>query len=101
MPQCSECGGIYKPDVVFFGDNVPIDRVNLVKDRVKESDALLVLGSTVTVFSSYRIVLQAKELNLPIAIVNIGQTRADDLVTLKISTRCGDILPSVSKIICR
>lgn len=84
-----------KPDVVFFGDNVPLSRVNLVKQKVASSDAILVLGSSLTVYSSYRIILQAKSLNLPIAIINIGETRADDLATLKIATKCGELLPKI------
>lgn len=98
--MCSNCGGILKPDVVFFGDNVPGPRVNLVKENVANSDAVLVLGSSLTVFSSYRIILQADSLNLPIAIVNIGQTRADDLASLKISVKCGDILPKICNEMC-
>ncbi|KAK9872005.1 hypothetical protein WA026_015251 [Henosepilachna vigintioctopunctata] len=92
-PTCDYCGGILKPNIVFFGDNVPRQQVNLVRDKVSESDSLLILGSTVQVFSSYRIVLQALEENKKIAMVNIGPTRADEQVKLKISARCGEILP--------
>lgn len=74
---------------------MPRDRVNVVKNFVSESDALLVLGSSLTVFSSYRIILQAVEENVDVAIVNIGPTRADPLIGLKISAKCGDILPKL------
>lgn len=94
-PVCDNCGGDLKPDVIFFGDNVPRDRVNLINDYLSQSDSLLILGSSITVFSAYRIVLQALEWKKDIAIVNIGKTRADDKVNLKISARCGDILPKI------
>ncbi|KAI4454881.1 nad-dependent protein lipoamidase sirtuin-4 [Holotrichia oblita] len=94
-PFCSKCGGVLKPDIVFFGDNVPRERVERVQNNVSESDSLLVLGSSLFVFSGYRIVLQALEENKNVAIVNIGKTRADDIVHLKISAKCGDVLPKV------
>lgn len=64
----------------------------MIKGKVEESDSVLVLGSSLSVFSSYRIVLHAKDLNLPIAMVNIGPTRADDLIQIKVSGKCGDVL---------
>lgn len=94
-PFCKSCGGILKPDIIFFGDNVPRQRVDYVKDCVRHCDSVLVLGSSLTVFSSYRIILQAVEEKKDIAVVNIGPTRADDLVQLKISAKCGDILPKI------
>lgn len=93
--MCFRCGGILKPDIIFFGDNVPRERVGKIRDFVTQSDALLVLGSSLTVFSSFRIILQAVEEKKTIAIVNIGPTRADSLVGLKISAKCGDILHKV------
>ncbi|CAH1164761.1 unnamed protein product [Phaedon cochleariae] len=94
-PLCESCGGMLKPDITFFGDNVPRARVEAVKSAVSESDSLLVLGSSLTVFSGYRIVLQALEEGKNVAIINIGPTRADHLVKLKVSAKCGDILPLV------
>ncbi|XP_050353077.1 NAD-dependent protein deacylase Sirt4 [Nymphalis io] len=91
-PLCPECEGPLKPDIVFFGDNVPKERVEQVRNQVSVSDAVFVLGSSLTVYSSYRIILQAKEENKKIAVLNIGPTRADDIVHLKISTKCGEIL---------
>lgn len=82
-----------KPDITFFGDNVPKTRVETVRDVISESDSLLVLGSSLSVFSGYRIILQGLEEKKNICIVNIGPTRADKLVGLKISAKCGDILP--------
>jgi NAD+-dependent protein deacetylase sirtuin 4 len=93
IPPCPDCGGDLKPEIVFFGDNVPKDRILKIVRMINESDGVLVLGSSLTVFSGYRIVLQAKEVGLPVAIVCIGKTRADDKVDLKISAKCGDIMP--------
>lgn len=94
-PFCKNCGGVLKPDIVFFGDNVPKNRVQQVQDCVSNSDSILVLGSSLSVFSGYRIILQAKEENKKIMIVNIGPTRADKIVKLRISAKCGDILPKI------
>ncbi|XP_026314244.1 NAD-dependent protein deacylase Sirt4 [Hyposmocoma kahamanoa] len=99
-PLCPKCEGPLKPDIVFFGDNVPKNRVEQVKKEVSRSDSVFILGSTLTVYSSYRIILQAKEEQKSIAVLNIGPTRADDIVDLKISTKCGDILPELCNSIC-
>lgn len=96
VPSCTNCGGILKPDIVFFGDNVPRERVERVKEEVESADSLLVLGSSLSVFSGYRIVLQAVEAKKHIAIVNIGDTRGDQYAEIKIAARCGEILPKLS-----
>jgi len=97
VPHCLKCGtGILKPDVVFFGDNVPRLRVEQVQRQVSACDSLLVIGSSLTVFSSYRIVTQARDLNKPLAIINIGPTRADNLAQLKLQARAGDLLTRVN-----
>ncbi|KAL0129043.1 hypothetical protein PUN28_004029 [Cardiocondyla obscurior] len=95
VPACNNCGGILKPDIVFFGDNVPHDKVQNVKANVENLDALLILGTTLSTFSAYRIVLQAIDAAKAIAIVNIGETRADKEVDLKIKGRCGDVLSKI------
>ncbi|XP_072921432.1 NAD-dependent protein lipoamidase sirtuin-4, mitochondrial isoform X1 [Hemitrygon akajei] len=95
VPSCKNCGGILKPDVTFFGDTVNKEKVNFVHERVAESDAVLVVGSSLQVYSGYRFIIAAYEKKLPVAILNIGETRADKLATLKISARCGEILPSI------
>ncbi|CAK1541564.1 unnamed protein product [Leptosia nina] len=96
-PICPDCNGPLKPDIVFFGDNVPKERVERVRHEVSKSDAIFVLGSSLTVYSSYRIILQAKDEGKKIAVLNIGPTRADNIVDLKISTKCGDILRDVCR----
>lgn len=95
LPACPECGGQLKPNIVFFGDNIPRKRIDQVVRLIIESDGVLVLGSSLTVFSGYRIILQAKELGLPTAVVNIGETRADKIVDIKINAKCSDILKEI------
>ncbi|XP_055332911.1 NAD-dependent protein deacylase sir-2.2-like [Paramacrobiotus metropolitanus] len=91
--SCAECGGIMKPNIVYFGENVPKRRVDLVFEKVTECDGLLVLGSSLQVFSGYRFALRAAELGKPICIVNIGPTRADHLASERIDRiRCTDLL---------
>ncbi|XP_076294133.1 NAD-dependent protein deacylase Sirt4 isoform X2 [Lasioglossum baleicum] len=95
VPACMNCGGILKPDIVFFGDNVPRQVVESVQYNVKHSDSLLILGSTLTTYSGYRIALQANNAGIPIAILNIGHTRADDLASVKVEGRCGEVLSRI------
>jgi NAD-dependent SIR2 family protein deacetylase len=92
VPECESCGGVLKPAVVFFGESVPAPKVTYAMRRVDEADALLVVGSSLTVWSGFRFAKRASERNIPIAIVNIGPTRADDLATLKVEANCGEIL---------
>lgn len=96
-PLCPKCEGPLKPDIVFFGDNVPKYRVEQVRKEVTSSDAIFVMGSSLTVYSSYRIILQARDEHKNVAILNIGPTRADDIVNIKVSTKCGDVLPELCK----
>jgi len=91
MANCKSCGSDrLKPDVVFFGDNVPRNTVDLCYDMVDESDCLLVLGSTLEVYSSFRFARRASEKNTPIYIVNIGPTRADKLKTAQLECQLAD-----------
>jgi len=92
VPDCPECGGILKPDVVFFGDNVPKERVETALSVLKESDALLVVGSSLMVYSGFRFCRRAHEWGKPIATLNIGRTRADELLSLKLDARIGNTL---------
>jgi len=94
-PGCQKCGGVLKPDVVFFGDNVPKPRVDESFARLDEAERLLVVGSSLTVWSGYRFVVRAHELNKPIAIVNLGETRGDSLAQLRVDATAGELLPSV------
>lgn len=92
VPKCAECDGIIKPDVVMFGEAVPKDRVSDATSAVERADALLVVGSSLMVFSGYRFARQAAALDKPIAIVNQGVTRADDIAALKVDEDCARAL---------
>ncbi|XP_036426797.1 NAD-dependent protein lipoamidase sirtuin-4, mitochondrial isoform X1 [Colossoma macropomum] len=96
VPACQSCGGILKPQVTFFGDTVERRTVQFVHDRLAECDAVLVAGSSLQVYSGYRFLLAANERRIPVAILNIGDTRADHLAELKVSARCGEVLPTLN-----
>ena len=89
---CLSCGGLLKPDVVFFGENVPADRVARSFSLTASAASLLVLGSSLTVRSGYRFVLKAAQLRIPIAIVNQGPTRADALADVRVDAPLGEVL---------
>ncbi len=89
-PHCERCGGVMKPDVTFFGDTVPKTRVEFINGRLKEADACLVVGSSLETYSSYRHVRLSKDHGVPLLILNIGRTRADDLADIKITGRSGE-----------
>ena len=91
-PRCERCGGLLKPDVVFFGENVPVERSSQASAALAGADALLVAGSSLMVYSGLRFVRLAHEAGIPIAIVNRGRTRADDLAEIKISADVGATL---------
>lgn len=93
VPACDRCGGLLKPDVVFFGENVPRSRVDEAWALVDEADVLLVVGSSLTVYSGRRFVYGARDREMPIAILTIGPTRADDLAAAKVEGRLGDLMP--------
>jgi NAD-dependent SIR2 family protein deacetylase len=81
-----------KPDIVYFGESVPKERVHRAYSLVDAADALLVAGTSLTVFSGYRFVRHAAAAGMPIAIVNRGSTRGDDLATVKIDSGCSPML---------
>ena len=95
VPDCPACGGVVKPDVVFFGESVPRERVGQAMRAVERAAALLVVGSSLMVWSGLRFVRRAVELGKPVAIVNRGRTRADELATLRIDAGCEEVLPDV------
>ncbi len=92
VPDCAACGGMLKPDVVFFGESVPRERVARAMDALRDADALLVVGSSLMVYSGYRFARAAAEAGKPIAAVNLGRTRADDVLTLKVAAACASAL---------
>jgi NAD-dependent SIR2 family protein deacetylase len=92
VPACRQCGGLLKPDVVFFGENVPRDRVDAALRHLDEADAVLIVGSSLMVYSGFRFVERAASLRKPVAAVNLGRTRADGLLTLKAEEPCESAL---------
>lgn len=97
VPPCPVCGGILKPDVVFFGENVPAPRVAEAFRAVDEGDALLVLGSSLTVYSGFRFADHAVRRGVPLAIVNQGSTRADSLATIKVDAQLNPVLRALTE----
>jgi NAD-dependent SIR2 family protein deacetylase len=93
---CEACGGVLKPGVVFFGENVPRERVDLCYALVEEAEALLVAGSSLTVMSGLRFVRAAHRRGIPVAIVNRGPTRGDDLASLRVDDGCSPVLAALS-----
>lgn len=92
IPDCPQCGGLLKPDVVFFGDRVPPERVAAASAAVEQAAALLVVGSSLMVYSGYRFATLAHRLGKPVFALNQGVTRADPLLTRKIEADCGAML---------
>ncbi len=97
VPNCPRCGGILKPDVVFFGEHVPRERVEIAQQWLTEANMLLVAGSSLMVYSGYRFLLEAARQNKPIAIVNLGPTRGDALASLRLQGRTGELLPRLAQ----
>jgi NAD-dependent SIR2 family protein deacetylase len=90
--DCPRCAGMLKPHIVYFGESVPKETVAQAYSVVDEAEALLVAGSSLTVFSGFRFVRHAAALGLPIAILNRGRTRGDDLATVKVEGGCSELL---------
>jgi NAD-dependent deacetylase sirtuin 4 len=95
-PSCLRCGGRLKPDVVFFGESVPAEVVEHAHACLSAADALLVVGSSLAVFSGYRFVRRASERGQPIVIVNLGATRGDDYASVRVDARAGEALPALA-----
>ena len=96
VPHCPHCGGDrMKPDVVFFGEGVPRARVELAMTHLRRADAMLVVGSSLMVYSGYRFCERAAILGKPIVAINRGRTRADHLFAQKIEAPCGSALEAL------
>ncbi|MBV6758278.1 MULTISPECIES: NAD-dependent protein deacetylase [Rhodococcus] len=95
MVDCEACGGMLKPDIVYFGESVPKPRVAAAYDVVDEAEALLVAGSSLTVMSGLRFVRHAAKRGIPIAIVNRGATRGDEFATLTVHAGCSEALTAL------
>lgn len=92
VPECRTCGGVLKPHVVFFGENVPPERVTRSMATLERAKMLLIAGTSLMVFSGFRFARAAARFGIPIAIINRGVTRADELSALKIEGSVGDVL---------
>ena len=92
VPACEACGGVLKPAVVFFGDSIPAARSRAAAAHAEAADAVLVVGSSLMVWSGYRLVRAAAERGVPVAALNLGVTRADALLDLKLTAPCGETL---------
>jgi NAD-dependent SIR2 family protein deacetylase len=96
VPACPHCGGLLKPSVVFFGESVPRERVDAASRSLQIADAMFVIGSSLMVYSGYRFCLSAARAGMPIAALNIGRTRADSLLSLKVDVPCGEALTALA-----
>lgn len=97
VPACDACGtGVIKPDVVFFGENVPRARLDEAWNVFADGDVLLVAGSSLTVYSGRRFIYRAGEIGMPVAVINVGPTRADDVAAVKVEAPLGAALPALT-----
>jgi NAD-dependent SIR2 family protein deacetylase len=101
VPPCAGCGGVIKPDVVFFGENVPREWVDDAWRLFGEGEVLLVVGSSLHVYSGRRFIYRANEQGVPIAILNLGPTRADELAAARLEAPLGDSLPRIADTLLR
>ncbi len=95
VPACDACGGVLKPEVVFFGETIPKPRVEQCFDALADSDAMLVVGSSLMVYSGFRFARQAHQSGKPVVAINRGRTRADDLLSFKVEQDCAAALDEV------
>jgi NAD-dependent SIR2 family protein deacetylase len=101
VPACDACGGVLKPDVVFFGENVPGERVQEAWRLFEDGDVLLVAGSSLTVYSGRRFIYRAEKERMPVGIINIGPTRADEMAAAKVDGPLGRVLPALADALVR
>lgn len=99
VPPCQYCGGVVMPSIVFFGGTVRQEVKEDANGRVQGADCMLVMGSSCQVFSSFRLVQMAARAPKPVAMVNIGETRADALVQLRLAARCSDALAATCRLL--
>ncbi len=93
---CLRCGGTLKPDVVFFGDNVPPPTVEAAFAMVEQGDALLVVGSSLAIYSGFRFLQRAVDRHMPIGLINIGECRGTELMDVRVEARAGEVLPRLA-----
>jgi NAD+-dependent protein deacetylase sirtuin 4 len=96
VAACLRCEGTLKPDVVFFGDNVPGPTVEEAFALVERADALLVVGSSLAIHSGFRFLQRAVARGLPVGLVNVGECRGAELMTVRVEALAGEVLPRVA-----
>lgn len=92
VPECAQCGGMLKPDVVFYGEGIPRERTQRALDMIEAAEALLVVGTSLMVWSAYRLVRRAAERGIPVHAINLGRTRADALLRGRVAVDCHEAL---------
>jgi NAD-dependent SIR2 family protein deacetylase len=97
VPDCTVCGGVLKPDVVFFGEYIPAERFREAAQLVKSAEALLVAGSSLVVNSGIRLVERARRKGMPVVIVNRGETRADRWANVKLDAGTTPVLAALAE----
>ncbi|WP_309892648.1 NAD-dependent protein deacetylase [Archangium sp.] len=93
VAACTRCRGTLKPDVVFFGDNVPPPTVEAAFSLLEEGDALLVVGSSLAIYSGYRFLQRAVSRQLPVGLINLGECRGSELMDVRVEAQAGEVLP--------
>lgn len=101
VPACATCGGTLMPDVVFFGGSVPRQKVEHVRQAIAGTDALIIVGSSLKVFSGYRFCREAVAQGKHLVIINRGITRADDIASLKVTADCAPVLEELARRLCK
>ncbi|MGV9679244.1 NAD-dependent protein deacetylase [Nocardia sp. NPDC003482] len=101
MVDCARCGGMLKPDIVYFGENVPKPRVAAAFELVDDAEVLLVAGSSLTVMSGLRFVRHAAKTGRPVVVINRGPTRGDEYATLKLDNGCSAMLTGLARVLDR
>ncbi len=96
VPACLECSGVLRPNIIFFGENVPAPRVEEAFTMVEEADFLLVAGSSLAVYSGFRFVQRVAKRGAPVVIINLGATRGDELATVRMEAATGQALPQLA-----
>lgn len=102
IPSCARCGGMLKPDVTFYGETIPPERMRQAEAAMAGAGAgaVLVIGSSLMVFSAYRLVRNAVRLGIPVFALNLGRTRADGLLSGKVAAPAGEVVPALARILC-
>jgi NAD-dependent SIR2 family protein deacetylase len=92
VPPCGACGGVLKPDVVFFGESVPMAKVEAARALAEQADAALVVGTSLSTYSVFRHLKGMLARGAPLGAVNVGPTRVDEWVSFKVEAKVGEVM---------